>query len=201
MKVDFYLASSSPRRLELLGHFIKPLQSLSPSVDETPKKGESPSRFVARISRSKALAVLHRLKSHRPVIILAADTTVTFSKGKIILNKPRSSAEAMAMLKQISGKKHWVLTSFTVLSAKNGKVKKISTHTVRSTVEMIPLSQRDIRNYIKVGESMDKAGAYAAQGVGGCLIKSINGSVTNVIGLPMAQVLECLKTEFKFKLL
>jgi septum formation protein len=182
------LASGSPRRRELLDWAGISLEVVVSDVDETPIAGESPKKMVARLSLMKAKAVQKKVGPHRWIV--AADTTVVSPLGKN-LGKPRHQAEAKQMLKLLAGKTHRVLTGFSCL-----KGKRQITQVVETKVRFRPLTPKEIDQYIKRGESMDKAGGYAAQGFGMVLIESIQGSYTNVVGLPMAELLKALPLSF-----
>jgi septum formation protein len=192
MNQKVILASGSPRRKELLERAGVEFQILVPDVDETPIKKETPQKMVARLSLLKAETVSRMQGEPGPVLILAADTTVVSATGKN-LGKPETLAEAHAMIKALQGKRHSVFTAYSLLQFTNGKVKKKVTRTVRTDVYIKKLNAQEIEAYVARGESMDKAGAYGAQGFGQILIEKISGSYTNVVGLPIAQVVDDLK--------
>lgn len=185
------LASSSPRRKSLLTHagFIFAIQK--PNTPEVVIKGEPPQKMVLRLSQEKAAAIA-KANMQNNCVILSADTTVVEPKNKKILNKPESTLAAEKMLRMISDKKHTVLTGYTVLMIKNGKIKKRISRVVKTTVKIKKLTSHFIKKYIESGEPMDKAGSYAAQGIGMLMIESIWGSYTNVVGLPMKEVYDDL---------
>lgn len=176
------LASGSPRRRELLRDLGLRFDVRAPNVDETRKSGESARRYVARLAKEKHTAVAER---YLKCVIVAADTIVVL--GSRILGKPRNRNEARRMLRALSGKTHRVLTAVCVGHAGNARVKVATTF-----VRFRPLSPEQIAKYLRSGESMDKAGAYGAQGRGRVLIASIRGSYTNVIGLPVAETVKLL---------
>ena len=194
-KIALILASSSPRRIELLGQMgLKP-EVIKPEVDETVQKGEKPRALVRRLSHDKAHAVAHTLNSDRypHALVIAADTIVVAPETARILNKPQDLAQAKKMLRALSGRTHHVLTGFCILEQRQGKTRLIAHRIVQTAVKIRKLTARQIQEYIAFGESLDKAGAYAAQGAGGTLlIESIRGSYTNVVGLPTVEVIECL---------
>jgi septum formation protein len=166
-------------------------------IDETPQQKESPKQMVKRLCVDKAKAVAAQIKdldsfSKSDLWIIAADTTVVSPRGRN-LGKPVDRREALAMVKEISGKTHSVLTGYCILKMKNGKILKTLEKVIRTQVTLRPLSSAEIKDYVDSGESMDKAGAYAAQGKGMTLIQKISGSYTNVVGLPIAEVLFDLK--------
>ncbi len=184
------LASSSPRRIELLRQVgFSPIVS-PPDADETPRKGEGPAKMVSRLARDKARSVASRLGG-ADWLVIAADTIVVAPGGKKILGKPRDAEEAKRMLRALAGRSHIVFTGYCVQSPG-----KVLSRVVRSTVRMRRLNAGDIAAYVATGEPMDKAGSYAAQGIGMGLIERISGSYTNVVGLPMAQLLKDLEESF-----
>jgi septum formation protein len=211
------LASSSPRRIDLLTQAGLPPVIVHPNADETEIKGESPRAMVARLARDKAEAVATRVlaglapgvKPTAPAVIIAADTTVVSPDGKKIMGKPLNRADARKMLARLAGREHTVLTGYCVLSLDPlGKSKTymrpFSSHVlvrvIVSRVKMRKLSQEDIARYVLTGEPMGKAGAYAAQGVGMALIESISGSYANVVGLPICQLAQDLEEKFGLSL-
>jgi septum formation protein len=181
VSLPLLLASASPRRRELLERVGVPLEVRAANIDETPLPDEDPQTYVARIAREKAAAVARQAGQWS----LAADTTVTID-GKI-LGKAESPAEATQMLQLLSGREHHVATAFCV-RGDSGHRDGI----VLSTVVMIDLSSEVIADYVACGEWRGKAGAYALQGIGAALVREVRGSVTNVIGLPLVEVLEAL---------
>lgn len=191
------LASSSPRRIELMKMAGIAVTVHSPDVDETVRRGETPKQMVARLARAKAEAVLPTaLRTHSAAIILAADTTVVAPDGRTILGKPTHEADAFRMLKRILGKTHVVHTGYCILSGARDMKPERVVRVISSRVTMRKLTDEGIRRYLAQGESMDKAGAYAAQGHGALLIQKLTGSHTNVIGLPMVELLEDLEKRF-----
>jgi septum formation protein len=176
--VKFILASSSPRRRELLTSIGLDFDVLPSHVPEIHQEGEAPEEYVARLSRDKA----HALAVQYPARwVIAADTTVLL--GEELLEKPADAADAERMLETIAGKTHVVYTGVTLEHAETGYRE---TRVAESEVRMLPLSSRDIEWYVATGEPLDKAGAYAVQGIGAMFIDSIHGSYTNVVGLPLA---------------
>ena len=173
------LASASPRRAELLKAAGIAFDILPAHVDESVHPGEAPEAYARRVSRAKASAVLQRSPG-RPV--LAADTVVVIDGH--ILGKPADPEDARRMLRLLSGKTHEVLTAVTLDE---------ETRVERTTVEFAPLSSAEIDAYVASGEPMDKAGAYAIQGLASRFVTSIRGSYSNVVGLPVALVYTMLK--------
>lgn len=212
-RIRFILASTSPRRRDLLQQVGVRFRLLAPNTEEIEIRGESARRMVARLCMEKAQAAARRLgtasrvaltgqrpgshpKTQIDTLILAADTTVVAPDGKTILNKPRSPADARRMLRMILGRTHTVLTGYCILGLSRGQVVRKHSRVVRTRVKMRDLGPGGPDRYLVSGESSDKAGAYAAQGFGSGLIAEIKGSYTNVVGLPVAQVLEDIETCF-----
>lgn len=195
-KTPFILVSTSPRRISLLGDVRLPIEIESPNTDETAKRGESPKQLVSRLAREKAeSAVPGALKKHSHFILLAADTIVVAPNGKAILGKPKNAKDALRMMRLLSGKTHTVLTGYCILGVhthQTGSPRKI-VRVVKSRVKMRAASTDTLKRYIATGEPMDKAGSYGAQGLGMAFIEKIDGSYTNVVGLPIAQVLADLE--------
>lgn len=196
--MKIYLASTSPRRQQLMREIGFEYEVVRPTSDEIEIPGESPRKMVARLSREKAENVFLQLpKSGEASLLIAADTTVVDPNGKAVLNKPEASELAKKMLRRIGGRTHTVLTSYTIFLIQDGKVKKHHTAVIRTRVKMRKLTSKQIAEYVATGEPLDKAGAYGAQGIGMCLIDSIHGSYSNVIGLPMAELVIDLEKKFK----
>ncbi len=171
------LGSASPRRRDLLGQLsLPPAEIRTPDIDETPKKGELPSAYVARIAREKLAAI----PCGPDEVVLCADTTV--SCGRRILGKPRDEKEAAEFLWLLSGRRHHVLTA---VAARSGEVMR--ERLVDTVVRFRPLSNLDVNGYLASGEWQGKAGAYAIQGLAGAFIPWIQGSFTGVVGLPLAE--------------
>lgn len=192
-EINIVLASGSPRRKELLTWAGVEFEILVSDIDETPKKKETPSEMVRRLSKEKAHAVGKNLIAvNRDAVVIAADTTVVSPRGKI-LGKPVDLDEAYKMISELQGKTHQVLTGYSIVKVKNGKILKTVSKVVKTAVTMRRLSTDERKFYLSQGESMDKAGAYAAQGFGMVLIEKISGSYTNVVGLPMSEVIQDLK--------
>jgi len=176
------LASASPRRRDLLQRVGLSLEVRPADVDESALPGETPGAYVTRIARAKAAAVPRAAGQW----VLAADTTVTIDGA--ILAKAESPEEAAMMLRMISGRTHQVLTAFVILG--NDIVRE---RTVSTDVEVIVISDEVLADYVASNEWRGKAGAYAIQGIAASLVRSVTGSVTNVIGLPLVEVLETLR--------
>lgn len=180
------LASASPRRREMLERVGVPLEVRAADLDESARDGEEPAAYVARIAHEKALAVARRPGQW----VLAADTTVTID-GRI-LGKAESPEEAAEMLRALSGRVHQVITAVTILGGDGGKRYEHSL-TVSTDVAIATLDERAIAGYVASGEWRGKAGAYAIQGIAAAFVREVRGSVTNVIGLPLAEVLGALR--------
>lgn len=179
------LASASPRRSELLASIGLEFEMIPSHVPESRNDGEVPEEYVARLSREKAAAVA---RVHRGRWILAADTIVLL--GEELLEKPSDSRDAVRMLSAIAGRTHTVYTGVTL---QNVERHYQDTRVAESEVRILPLSEGDIEWYVATGEPLDKAGAYAVQGIGAMFIDSIHGSYTNVVGLPLATLLLMLR--------
>jgi septum formation protein len=187
--VRLVLASASPRRAELLRAAGIPFDALIANVDETVLAGESPAQHVARLAEEKALRVLPQAGS-RPV--LGADTVVVVDDH--ILGKPADAADAARMLRMLSGRKHQVMTGVALIPTVP-QVDSVAVHDgiEVTTVEFAPLNEAEITAYVGSGEPMDKAGAYAIQGMASLFVTRIEGSYSNVVGLPVALVYNLCK--------
>jgi septum formation protein len=182
--VRIVLASASPRRAELLRAAGFEFDVAPAHVDETVHDAESPGHYVRRVAEAKA-QVIHR--EHPGRVILAADTSVVL--GSEILGKPGDASDAIRMLRLLSGRSHDVLTGVTVVDAAGAAESSVA----RTTVEFAPLTAREIEWYVSSGEPLDKAGAYAIQGLASRFVRRIEGSYSNVVGLPVALVYEMLR--------
>jgi septum formation protein len=172
------LASASPRRLELLAQIgIVPTQIIPANIDETPLKDELPRAYVSRIARQKARMVAEK---NPDATILAADTVVTM--GRRILPKAETIAQAKECLQKLSGRRHTVMTSVVVIQHE-----KLSERRIETVVQFKRLHMDEITAYLASNEWHGKAGGYAIQGLAARFIPSINGSYSNVVGLPLAE--------------
>jgi septum formation protein len=181
------LASKSPRRRYLLQQAGLSFSVIPSSIDEASVPVSSPETYVKALSEAKAENVSIKFPKKW---VIGADTIVL--KDGAILGKPDSIAQARTMLKQLSGQTHQVLTGFAICcKSKNRKYSE----TVKTQVLFKSLTDKEIEWYIHTKEPFDKAGAYAIQGLGTFLVKSINGSYTNVVGLPVCEVIEILIKE------
>jgi septum formation protein len=184
MRRVLVLASASPRRHQLLAWLGIPFTIDSADVDETPHPEEDAARMVARLARAKAMAVAAR----RPEAwVLGADTTVEVDG--VLLGKPADDGEAAVMLARLAGREHRVSTGFALV-APGGTPRVVDV--VRTRVVFRPLAEHAIRAYVASGEPDGKAGGYAIQGLGAGLIERIDGSFTNVMGLPVTEVARAL---------
>ncbi len=177
------LASASPRRAELLRAAGFRFEILAVDVDESVRAGEAPDRYVRRLAAEKSARGAAR--AGRDAIVLGADTAVVVDRD--ILGKPANDDEAAQMLRRLSGRPHQVLTGISLRlgSYELGRVES-------TTVVFTTLSDADIDWYVASGEGRDKAGAYAIQGLASRFVPRIEGSYSNVVGLPVAAVCELL---------
>jgi septum formation protein len=186
------LASASPRRQELLRNADIPFTVQPANINETPLAGESPRDCAERLAREKALAVFqNRPKNY----VLGADTIVVVDDA--ILGKPRDGEDAVRMLRLLSGRTHAVITGVCIVgpaaSGQGAVASDIKTASETTLVTMCEISDDEIREYVATGEPMDKAGAYAIQGVASRWIPRIEGDYSNVVGLPVARVYRMLR--------
>lgn len=217
--MNLILASGSPRRHELLTRAQLDFTVMSVDIDETPHVNESPKDYIERMVASKAEAALEQLNkelnkklndSHTDLsaslIILTADTIGVLADGKTVLVKPASRADAYRMWQQMSDETHQVWTavqatqvSLTAKAANHPSHKPVlqivsqQQITERTDVTFIPLTEEMMENYWDSGEPADKAGGYGIQGLGAAWVSRINGSYTNVVGLPLAQTVALIK--------
>ena len=182
---DLVLASTSPRRLELLARIgLTPTRIAAPEIDETPLKGELPRAYVARLAEGKALAVERAANE----VVLAGDTTVAV--GRRILEKPVDEADLRRMLGLLSGRRHHVWSGVCVVGA-DGKPRVRVADTV---VAFKVLSAAEIDWYVASGEGMGKAGGYAIQGRAESFVRFLSGSHSNVVGLPLFETRSLLSS-------
>ena len=184
-KISLILASTSPRRQELLRSAGVPLKVMPSNADERFAPGEKPEKHALRLAREKAREVAEEFPDRW---VLAADTVVVI--GDRVLGKPKDPKEAGKMLRLLSGQKHRVITGYCLLHS-SGRVRKEGHITTR--VFFKPLTSAEIQWYISTREPFDKAGGYAIQGRGAFMVKRIVGSYTNVVGLPLCEVLDALQ--------
>lgn len=177
-KPPLYLASTSPRRRELLDQLGLAFTVLRLDVDESRLGDESPEAYVGRLARRKAEAGLAAVPAGG--LVIAADTTVSID-GEV-LGKPASEAEALAIWHKLSGRSHEVLTGVAV-----GEAGRIVVRVVRTRVHFHELAEDEMRAYWASGEPADKAGGYGIQGKGAVFVDRIEGSYSNVVGLPLSE--------------
>lgn len=190
--VTIVLASASPRRQELLLSAGIAFTVQPADIDEAPLAGESPRDCAERLAREKALAVF---QSNPQQCVLGADTIVVIDG--VILGKPRDADDAARMLRLLSGRTHAVITGVCVVnpvaSGQCSVASNIKTASETTLVTMCEISEEEIRSYVASGEPMDKAGAYAIQGMASRWIPRIEGDYSNVVGLPVALVYRLLR--------
>ena len=213
--MDIILASGSPRRRELLTRAQLTFSLLSVDIDETPHNNESPKDYIERMVATKADAAIQQLNasiktgeaySSDPLIILTADTIGVLPDGQTVLVKPNDREHAYSMWQQMSDSIHEVWTA--VQASKISLAAPLSDTpnqkpcfqiidqkqiTERTEVSFIPLTMDKMRDYWDSGEPADKAGGYGIQGLGAAWVSRINGSYTNVVGLPLAQTLALIQ--------
>ena len=184
---EFILASSSPRRRDILTLTGVPFRVLVSDVDEVIPPGSTPAQAVQSLARQKAEAV-RRMPEAAGFPVVAADTVV-YLDGKI-LGKPHSRQEAFSMLSSLSGRTHHVFTGVCILTTEGDPILFCE----ETPVEFYPLSTAEIEDYIATGEPMDKAGAYGIQGRALVFVKRIDGDFFNVMGLPAARLIRTLRS-------
>ncbi len=189
---ELILASQSPRRRYLLEQAGIEFSVIPSSFDESSIRLSSPDSYVQQLAESKAREISEKYPASW---VIGADTIVLIDGT--ILGKPGSKSEARAMLQRLSGKIHQVLTGYCICCQSAGRS---FSDTVKTEVQFKKLSKQEIDWYLKSGEPFDKAGAYAIQGIGTFLVRRINGSYTNVVGLPVCEVVEYLINEKIVKL-
>ncbi|MGA1076977.1 MAG: Maf family protein [Ilumatobacteraceae bacterium] len=180
---DLVLASGSPRRREMLSGLGLEFLVDPADIDEGVRPGATPVAYVRRVASSKATTVAAR---HPSSVVLAADTTIDLDGA--VLAKPADAADAARMLEALSGREHLAHTAMAI--AVGGLLNVVE---VTTAVRMRPLSTAEIDWYVATGEPLDKAGAYAIQGGAAAFVESVSGSVSNVVGLPMAETVVALR--------
>ncbi|MBW2467286.1 MAG: septum formation inhibitor Maf [Deltaproteobacteria bacterium] len=176
------LASASPRRKALLNDIGLDFEVMESRVEEIPAPGESPRDFVIRAACDKASDIS---RANNQAWVLGADTVVVHDDR--ILGKPRDAEDALSVLLSLAGRKHLVHTGFCL---KNYNKSVSVSRVVTTEVKFSPFSRDIAAAYVATGEPLDKAGAYGIQGIGTFLVERVNGSYTNVVGLPLVEVLE-----------
>jgi septum formation protein len=178
------LASKSPRRYELLMQMGLDFEVIPSKVFEDFIQAEFPRDHVIRLAEAKAREVAAKFPDRW---VVAADTIVCINGS--VLGKPKGREEAVEMLRRLSGQEHRVLTGFSVCHLEKGRSDK---EAVQTAVRMKPLTPAEMEWYVQTGEPFDKAGGYAIQGIGSFMIESIQGSYTNVVGLPLCELVQML---------
>ena len=178
------LASKSPRRYELLKQAGLDFEVIPSRIEEDFIAEESPEQHVIRLAEAKALEVGNRYPDRW---VIAADTIVYIDGS--IFGKPENREKALEMLRRFSGREHWVMTGFSVhhLEKEMG-----DREAVKTAVKVKPLTPVEVDWYVQTGEPFDKAGGYAIQGAGSFMIESIRGSYTNVVGIPLCELIQML---------
>ena len=182
---DFILASASPRRYALLRQVGLSFRIVPSRLSESDQTGMKPRQHALHWAAAKAKEVA---ESYPQEWVLGADTVVVLD-GEI-LGKPVNPSEAMAMLSRLSGRSHIVITGLCLILA---EAEVEGREYVETKVSMKHLTTEDIQGYVETGEPMDKAGSYGIQGIGGCLVQRIEGSYSNVVGLPLCETVELLR--------
>ena len=184
--MTLFLASTSPRRRELLAQAGIEFSVLDVAIDESQRPNELPTAYVERLAKEKAEAGFVTVESDENAVVLAADTIVVLEDA--ILGKPQNKAQAHEMLRSLSGRSHVVMTAFAIKTHKQVRVQRVNT-----TVFFRPLTSKEIEWYWQTGEQLDKAGGYGIQSKGGIFVSSISGSYSAVVGLPLAEVVVALR--------
>ena len=188
------LASASPRRKALLSLVMQEFTTRAVALREDPHSGEMAPQYVGRIAKEKALKALEEIRPGDPDWLLTADTTVFLANEPTrMFGKPESENEAKEFLRHLSGKPHVVMTGFCLAHTRTPDRLWLD-RLVRSTVVFRKLHEREIEAYVATNEWRDKAGGYGIQGEGGVLVETIEGSYSNIIGLPVTEVIEGFKT-------
>lgn len=186
MNQTLYLASTSPRRQQLLGQLGYSFSCLTPDIDETPLADETAEALVVRLAQGKAQAGLALLDDAKAALVLGSDTIVVVD-GEI-LGKPIDRNDALATLRRLSGRSHQVMTAIAVASTQGCPVRLVTTE-----VTFCELSDAEINGYWETGEPADKAGSYGIQGLGGNFVVAINGSYSAVVGLPLVETKQLIR--------
>lgn len=185
------LASASPRRKELLGQLVRHFEICPADIDETPYQNENASDYVIRMAHEKALAASEKLRqgkaSGEPLIVLASDTSVVVDG--VILGKPSDFESSKNMLRLLSDRDHQVMTSVCLYDAQREHLQLTN---VISDVSFRSISDLEIAQYWRSGEPQDKAGSYAIQGLGAVFVRSVSGSYSAVVGLPLYETSQLL---------
>nr|WP_275451304.1 Maf family protein [Sorangium cellulosum] len=193
------LGSGSPRRREILTTLGLPLRVAAAEVDEAGRPGEGAAAYLERVTLAKLAAARRLQQAVGAGAILVADTSVIL--GDSILGKPRDEGDARAMLRALSGREHQVWTRFAIAGAEadlapaatRGRAEALHAETVVTRVRFRQLDDDEVASYAATGEGLDKAGAYAIQGIGAFAVAGIEGSYSNVVGLPACEVVAALR--------
>lgn len=185
--MTLYLASTSPRRRELLAQADIEFSVLDVAIDESQRTNELPTAYVERLAKEKAEAGFKHVQDDEHAVVLAADTIVVLEDD--ILGKPGDQQQAQAMLRSLSGRSHVVMTAFAIKTAQQIRVQRVNT-----TVFFRPITSKEVEWYWNTGEQLDKAGGYGIQSKGGVFVSAISGSYSAVVGLPLAEVIVALQS-------
>lgn len=186
------LASASPRRCNLLKNLGLNFEVIPSDIEEEVMEGVPPQKVVSLLARKKALSIAQKQKD---AVVIGADTIVVYKDN--ILGKPFDENDAQNMLNKLSGEWHQVITGIAVIDSASGKCK---THSEITHVKFKTISEQEIKDYIKTGEPLDKAGGYGIQGKGGLFVEEIKGCFYNVVGLPLSRLYDVLK-DFHIKII
>lgn len=197
---ELILASASPRRREMLERLGLAFRVVPPRVEEKRRAVESAADYARRNAVEKARWVAAQLPAgglgtRARYVVIAADTVVVLNDR--ILEKPSSPEHARAMLQALSGRQHEVLSGLCVLGLNYPGGPRERSMVVRTEVVMKTLRPEEIEDYVAGGEPLDKAGAYAIQGRASYLVREVRGSYTNVVGLPLSELIDCLESDFE----
>jgi septum formation protein len=182
------LASGSPRRRDLLSRLEVPFSTVPAEIAEKVRPGEAPRELAERLAREKAAAVAAQIGETPRRVVLGSDTIVVI--GDEVLGKPRDGEHAFALLRKLVGRTHLVMTGVAVVESDTGLTRS---RVVESRVTLREADEAELREYVATGDSLDKAGAYALQGAGRRFVTDVEGSETNVIGLPLEETRAMLK--------
>jgi len=185
MSENIFLASSSPRRGELLAQINVNYQRIDAAIDECLQVGESSEQYVQRLALEKALAGLKN--TNQKGLVLGADTIVVYQQQ--VLEKPKDQQHAQQMLALLSGRTHQVFTAVALVSSTQQQIKLVKTE-----VSFKELSEQEISDYWETGEPLDKAGGYGIQGIAGQFVTHISGSYSAVVGLPLYETMQLIKS-------
>ncbi|HET9239825.1 MAG TPA: Maf family protein [Oligoflexus sp.] len=184
------LASSSPRRQELLRYLGLPFTTRVPDIEEKRRAAETPLDYVQRNSREKAHIIYQSLPHDQPWAVIGSDTIGVLDDD--VLEKPLDAKDAQKMLARMSGRSHKVLTGLAVVYGR-GPEAKVQQRVIETDVFFKQLTPQEIAYYVGTGEPLDKAGSYGIQGIGGFLVERISGSYSNVVGLPLVELTDILR--------